>query len=62
MRILVANVNTTASITEKIAQQAASVAAPGTEIVPLTPLFGAESVEGNYESYLALDFRSLMRV
>ncbi|WP_406689944.1 aspartate/glutamate racemase family protein [Saccharopolyspora sp. ID03-671] len=53
MRILVVNVNTTKSITESIGEQAASVAAPGTEIVPLTPPFGAESVEGNYESYLA---------
>ncbi|MDI2030282.1 aspartate/glutamate racemase family protein [Saccharopolyspora sp. TS4A08] len=53
MRILVVNVNTTKSITESIGEQAASVAAPGTEIVPLTPSFGAESVEGNYESYLA---------
>ncbi|MCS4312134.1 allantoin racemase [Pseudomonas sp. BIGb0381] len=53
MRILVVNVNTTESITETIAQQAQSVASPGTEIVGLTPYFGAESVEGNFESYLA---------
>ncbi|MCX5084477.1 aspartate/glutamate racemase family protein [Streptomyces sp. NPDC056121] len=53
MRILVVNVNTTASMTEGIGAQAAAVASPGTEIVPLTPPFGAESVEGNYESYLA---------
>lgn len=53
MRILVVNVNTTASMTDSIGQTARSVAAPGTEIVPLTPLFGADSVEGNYESYLA---------
>src|SRR6476646_11244650 len=53
MRILVANVNTTESMTDAIAETARSVASPGTEIVPLTPLFGAESVEGNYESYLA---------
>ncbi|GAA2797127.1 aspartate/glutamate racemase family protein [Saccharopolyspora taberi] len=53
MRILVVNVNTTASITESIGEQAAGAASPGTEIVPLTPVFGAESVEGNYESYLA---------
>lgn len=53
MRILVVNVNTTESMTESIGREAAAVAAPGTEIVPLTPLFGAESVEGNYESYLA---------
>ena len=29
------------------------MASPGTEIVGLTPYFGAESVEGNFESYLA---------
>jgi allantoin racemase len=53
MRILVVNVNTTQSMTDTIAETARAVAAPGTEIVPLTPLFGAASVEGNYESYLA---------
>ncbi|MDQ0702433.1 allantoin racemase [Pseudomonas sp. W3I7] len=53
MRILVVNVNTTASITDTIAQQARAVASPGTEIIGLTPFFGAESVEGNFESYLA---------
>jgi allantoin racemase len=53
MRILVVNVNTTESMTESIGQQARKVAAAGTEIVPLTPRFGAASVEGNFESYLA---------
>lgn len=53
MRLLVVNVNTTVSMTEAIGRQAASVALPDTEVVPLTPSFGAESVEGNYESYLA---------
>ena len=53
MRILVVNVNTTVSVTEAIAASARAVAAPGTEIVGLTPRFGAESVEGNLESYLA---------
>lgn len=53
MRILIVNVNTTEAITEAIAEQARSVAAPGTEIIGLTPRFGAESVEGNFESYLA---------
>ncbi|AWN15060.1 aspartate/glutamate racemase family protein [Salinisphaera sp. LB1] len=53
MRILVANVNTTTSMTTAIARQARSVANPGTEIVPITPAFGAESIEGNYESYVA---------
>ncbi len=53
MRILVVNVNTTESITQAIARQAQAVAAPGTEIVGLTPHFGADSIEGNFESYLA---------
>lgn len=53
MRILVVNVNTTQSMTDSIGAQARAAAAPGTEIVPLTPEFGAESVEGNFESYLA---------
>lgn len=53
MRILVVNVNTTQSMTDSIAAQARAVAAPGTEIVGLTPNFGAESCEGNFESYLA---------
>lgn len=53
MRLLVVNVNTTASMTEAIAASARSVAAAGTEIIGLTPSFGAESVEGNVESYLA---------
>ncbi len=52
-RILVVNVNTTSTMTDAIAAQARSVAAPGTEIVGLTPSIGAESVEGNFESYLA---------
>ncbi|WP_418646974.1 aspartate/glutamate racemase family protein [Thauera butanivorans] len=52
MRILIVNVNTTASMTKSIAAQARKFAAPGTEIVGLTPRFGAESVEGNFESYL----------
>jgi allantoin racemase len=53
MKILVVNVNTTRSMTETIAQSARSVAAPGTEIIGLTPAIGADSVEGNFESYLA---------
>jgi len=53
MRILVVNVNTTESMTESIGRTARAAAAPGTEIVALTPLFGAQSVEGNYESYVA---------
>ncbi|GAA4846471.1 aspartate/glutamate racemase family protein [Saccharopolyspora rosea] len=53
MRILVVNVNTTESITGSIGAQARGAASPGTEIAALTPSFGAESVEGNYESHLA---------
>jgi allantoin racemase len=53
MRLLVVNVNTTASMTEAIAASARAVAAKDTEIVGLTPDIGAESVEGNFESYLA---------
>ena len=52
MRILIVNVNTTASMTDGIAAQARKFASPGVEIVGLTPRFGAESVEGNIESYL----------
>ncbi|MDX1887115.1 aspartate/glutamate racemase family protein [Mycolicibacterium sp. 120270] len=53
MRILIVNVNTTASMTDAIVASARSVASPGTEIIGLTPVFGPESVEGNFESYLA---------
>lgn len=53
MRILIANVNTSATMTDTIAASAQEVAAPGTEIIGLTPAFGAESVEGNHESFLA---------
>ncbi|WP_223585692.1 aspartate/glutamate racemase family protein [Microbacterium sp. OVT16B] len=53
MRILVANVNTTQTMTDGIAEAARAVASPGTEIIGLTPDFGAESCEGNFESYLA---------
>lgn len=53
MRILILNVNTTASMTKTIGDSARQVASPGTEIVELTPDFGADSCEGNFESYLA---------
>lgn len=53
MRILVANVNTTASMTHAIGESARSVASPGTEIIEITPDIGADSCEGNFESYLA---------
>lgn len=53
MRILVVNVNTTVSMTDGIVSAARAAAAPGTEIIGLTPTFGADSCEGNVESYLA---------
>jgi allantoin racemase len=53
MRLLVVNVNTSVATTETIACSARAVAAKDTEVVALTPTFGAESVEGNFESYLA---------
>ena len=53
MRVVVSNVNTTESVTEAIRRQAVAVAAPDTEIAAVTPAFGAASVEGNFESYLA---------
>ena len=53
MRILVLNVNTTASMTTAIGDSAREVASPGTQIIELTPDFGADSCEGNFESYLA---------
>jgi len=53
MRILTVNVNTTETMTAGIADAARRVAAPGTEIIGLTPRYGAESCEGNVESYLA---------
>ncbi|MBN9157010.1 aspartate/glutamate racemase family protein [Microbacterium sp.] len=53
MRILIANVNTTEAMTDAIAEAARAAGSPGTEIIGLTPDFGAESCEGNFESYLA---------
>jgi allantoin racemase len=53
MRILVVNVNTTASMTEAIGDRARRYADPGTEIVALTPFFGPDSCAGNLDSHLA---------
>ena len=53
MRILVANVNTTQTMTDGIAEAARAAASAGTEIIGLTPDFGADSCEGNFDSYLA---------
>jgi allantoin racemase len=53
MRILVVNVNTSASMTATIAEAARRVVAATTEVVALTPRFGPESVEGHFDSYLS---------
>jgi allantoin racemase len=53
MRIIVVNVNTSASMTQSIAEGARRYASKGTEIVALQPLFGAEAVDCNFESYLS---------
>ncbi len=53
MRILVANVNTTESMTKSIALTAESVAAPRHRDRAAHPGLRSESCEGNYESYLA---------
>jgi allantoin racemase len=53
MRIVVLNCNTTASMTETIRLGAVEAAAPGTEIIALTPDWGPASVEGFYESFIA---------
>jgi allantoin racemase len=53
VRILVVNVNTTEAMTQDIAARARRFAGAGTEIVGLTPFFGAESCSSNRDSYLA---------
>jgi allantoin racemase len=54
MKILVANPNTTASMTETIAAAAARVAAPGTEIVAAASGMGPASIEGYYDEAFAV--------
>jgi allantoin racemase len=53
VKIIVVNVNTSERMTEVIAEAARRHASAGTEIVPLTPFFGAEAVDSSFESYLA---------
>lgn len=53
MRILVINPNTTQSMTDAIAASAIKAASAGTEIVALTPLYGADGVDCNFESLLS---------
>jgi len=53
VRILVINVNTTASMTRAIGAQAVAAASSDTEITAATPRFGPASVESIFESHLA---------
>jgi len=53
-RIVVVNPNTTASMTTTIAAAARGVAAPDTEIIPVTSSMGPVSIEGYYDEAFAL--------
>jgi allantoin racemase len=53
MRILVINPNTTQSMTDSIAASARQSASPGTEIVPITPAYGADGIDCNFESFIS---------
>ncbi|MCF4164267.1 aspartate/glutamate racemase family protein [Zavarzinia compransoris] len=53
MRIKIINPNTTRSMTEKMAAAARAVAAPGTEIVAVSPAGGPASIEGHHDEAIA---------
>jgi allantoin racemase len=53
MRILLVNPNTTEAVTESCAREARTVAASGTEIVPLTGEFGARVITSRAENAVA---------
>jgi allantoin racemase len=53
IRILVVNVNTTRSATDAMVASAQLSAGPGVELVGLTPVFGADGVDTQFESLLA---------
>lgn len=53
MRLLVANANTTAAITEACAEAARAAAAPGTEIIAATPHFGPAVISSRAENVIA---------
>ena len=54
MRIRIINPNTTVSMTETIAAAARAVAAQSTEIVAVTSLSGAVSIESHYDEALSI--------
>ncbi len=53
MRILLLNANTTPAVTERIAAEARRVAAPGTEVLPVTGTFGAPIIGSRAEMAVA---------
>jgi allantoin racemase len=53
MRIVVLNVNTTAEMTAVIGRSAELAAAAGTEIIAIEPVWGPESVESYYDSFIS---------
>jgi allantoin racemase len=53
MRLLLVNPNTTPAVTAACAEVARKVAAPGTEIVPLTGEFGAKIINSRAENAIA---------
>jgi allantoin racemase len=53
VRILLVNVNTSAEATDAMVSAASTKAAPGTEIVGLTPAYGSAGVDSNAQSLLA---------
>ncbi len=53
MKLLVANANTTAAITELCAEAARAAAAPGTAIIPATPRFGPAVIATRAENIIA---------
>jgi allantoin racemase len=54
MRIIVINPNTTASMTAKIGEAAASVASSATQIVAVNPADGPPSIEGYFDEVFAI--------
>ena len=54
MKIKVINPNVTQSMTDKIGAAARMVAAPGTEIIAVSPRNGPVSIEGHYDEALSV--------
>ena len=54
MRIKVINPNTTLSMTAKIGAAARAAAAPGTDIVAVSPRMGPVSIEGHYDEAMSV--------